>query len=280
VTPDIVPSTVTLYVHGLGFGEWFWRNPVHDFASSMAALGHASVIIDRIGYDSSDHPIGYLSCLGAQADVAHQIIGQLKNGISAGNTTVAFSSVALVGHSAGGAIAQLEAYSLGDIGALGVLSYADQGASNLALGAFGGVALSCVTGGQPAEPGAPGGYAPFGGTNDEFDALMFSNPLAGARDLAHAIRNPDPCGDDASIPGEIVASNLLLSTVAIPVLVLCADDDAIFPFDTSCSSQQSHFSGSPNVAFEHVSGGHALTLESSAVTFESKLSGWLSAHGF
>jgi pimeloyl-ACP methyl ester carboxylesterase len=52
---------VTLYLHGLGFGEWFWNfaaAPGYDYAQAQARAGHASVVIDRIGYGPSSRPDG------------------------------------------------------------------------------------------------------------------------------------------------------------------------------------------------------------------------------
>ena len=47
----------------------------------MARAGHASVTVDRLGYGASDKPPdGKSVCIGSQADVAHQIVGQLKAG--------------------------------------------------------------------------------------------------------------------------------------------------------------------------------------------------------
>ncbi|MGH7821363.1 MAG: alpha/beta fold hydrolase, partial [Candidatus Binatia bacterium] len=147
VAPDALPAAVTLYLHGLGYGEWFWNFGAvagYDFAAGLAADGHASVIIDRLGYGQSALADGNASCLGAQATIAHQIVGQLRDGSYtldgvAGTTASpnpAFSAVALAGHSAGGAIAEIEAYSFDDVDALIVMSYADQGASPDALAAF------------------------------------------------------------------------------------------------------------------------------------------------
>jgi hypothetical protein len=76
-------SAVTVYVHGLGFGAFFWNlaeRPAYDFAARLAAKGETSLVIDRLGYGSSGHPAGMQTCLGAQADVVHQVIGQLRAG--------------------------------------------------------------------------------------------------------------------------------------------------------------------------------------------------------
>src|SRR3954471_12291137 len=69
---------VTLYYEGFESGEWNWRFrrvPGYDYAADMAERGHASVTLDQVGYGASGHPFGFATCFGAQADIAHQIIG-------------------------------------------------------------------------------------------------------------------------------------------------------------------------------------------------------------
>ena len=64
-------------------GESFWSfaaAPRYDYAAALARAGHASVVIDRLGYGASGHPDGNQTCLGAQADIAHQIVGKLRSG--------------------------------------------------------------------------------------------------------------------------------------------------------------------------------------------------------
>ncbi len=76
-------DAVTLYLHGLGVGQFFWRFrnvPGYDHAAAQARAGHASVVIDRLGYDLSGKPYGKKICLGARADIAHQIITDLRTG--------------------------------------------------------------------------------------------------------------------------------------------------------------------------------------------------------
>ena len=196
--PGAPAPSVTLYLHGLGFGEFFWRFtavPGYDYSQALAKAGHVSVVIDRLGYDSSDHPFGTNTCIGAQADIAHQIAGDLRTGqygISGGGSRpVAFSRVALAGHSIGGAIAQVEAYSFDDVDALAVISYADQ-SSQRAQNEFAKTATVCATGGQPAEdnqPTSPGGYAFFGQTDADFQAAMFHNAQPAVVHVATSARN-------------------------------------------------------------------------------------------
>lgn len=276
-------GSATLYLHGLGFGMFFWdftAVPGYDFAAQMAARGHVSVIIDRLGYGASGHPPGFSSCVGGQADVAHQIVQDLRSGSYAvgSGAPVSFSRVALIGHSAGGAIAQIEAYSFRDVDALGVLDYADLGQSVLALSTFGQVGLECLLGGQPSD-GAPG-YAPFGATAAAFDAAMFHDADPAVVQAVNQMRNPDPCGDDVSLAQAIVLDQVLLATIRTPVLLVFGTADALFPPPAGIL-QRLHFLGSHDVTLDQIPDtGHAVTLERSHLQLVADISGWLAARGF
>lgn len=288
---------VTLYLHGLAFGEWSWRpvimgasrpgNPGqitsgYDFAAQMAASGHPTVIVDRLGYDSSGKPHGRETCLGAQADIANQIVGQLRSGeysIDRGGTP-SFSRVALAGHSAGGAISQIAAYSFKQIDALVVMAYANQDSSEVARNEFGATAAVCARGGEPADEGGPGGYAYFGQTEDDFKGAMFHSASDESIKLALERRNRDPCGDSGSLLTEIVTSSRRLSEVSVPVLLAFGSHDALFPPESG-ESQRDNFSGSDDVTLEIVADmGHAMTLERTAPALKTMMSGWLRARGF
>jgi pimeloyl-ACP methyl ester carboxylesterase len=277
-------SAATLYLHGLGYGKFFWdftAVPGYDFASQMAALGHVSVIIDRLGYGASDHPPGMKSCVGAQADVAHQIVHELRTGSyqATGGSPLAFSSIALIGHSVGGAIAQAEAYSFHDVNALGVLSWADQGPSPFALATFATAGGDCLVG--PASPARGGSsYAPFGTTAAVFDKAMFHNTDLAVVAAVNAARNPDPCGDDESIPQALAADQLFVPTIRVPVLLLYGAGDALFP-PPAGTIQRLRFLGAKSVTFKQVPNtGHAVTLERTAPTVLADISSWLGARGF
>jgi pimeloyl-ACP methyl ester carboxylesterase len=276
-------GSATIYLHGLGFAAFFWNFTAvrsYDFARQMARRGHVSVIIDRLGYGATDHPPGTESCTGGQADVAHQIVTDLRRGsyaVSSGRP-ISFARLALVGHSAGGAVAQVEAYSFDDVDALGVLSYADQGQSLLALETFASVGLTCVTGGRQSD-GAPG-YAPFGATGSEFDAIMFHDADPAVIAAATAMRTFDPCGDDDSLAQTVVLDQLLLSTIHVPVLLLYGANDALFP-PPSGTFQRLHFSGTHDVTLTELPDtGHAVTLERTHATLVCDLSRWLRTRGF
>jgi pimeloyl-ACP methyl ester carboxylesterase len=289
---------VALYLHGLGFGEWLWHftgrapteapiSPVsrpssYNYALAQAKAGHTSVTIDRLGYDASGHPEGTKSCLGGQADIAHQVIEALRSGsyVVEGGKPIRFRKVALVGHSIAGQIAMIEAYSFKDVDALVDVSFSFQNLPRAQV-AFGPARDACLTGGQRAELGGPPGYAYFGQpTPSDFQAIMFHSPRADVRDAATALRNQDPCGDLDSIIAALLQQRAELARVRVPVLVICGTNDALYAA-LGCRMQADRFSRSRSVTVELVRrAGHAITLERSAASFRRKLSRWLRRRGF
>ncbi len=124
-------DAVTLYLHGLALGEFFSTTKAYgaSFVEREARDGHVSVVIDRLGYDSSGKPDGFQSCLGGQADIAHQIVDQLRNGdydTSGSDSPPSFKRVVLGGHSIGGLLSQLTAYSFDSVDGIIVMSYSDE----------------------------------------------------------------------------------------------------------------------------------------------------------
>src|SRR5256885_647020 len=109
--------TVTLYLYGYEGGEWNWNLqgvPGYNHAVEMAKLGHVSLTIDQLGWGSSGRPAdGNFTCFGAQADVTHQIVQQLRSGTYRLGDGPGMKStfVVLAGHDIGGFIAEVEAYS-------------------------------------------------------------------------------------------------------------------------------------------------------------------------
>jgi pimeloyl-ACP methyl ester carboxylesterase len=283
------PSTrkgyVTLYLHGLGFGEWMWHFtalPAYDYAALQAKSGHVSVTIDRLGYDASGRPEGKGSCLAGQASIAHQVIAALKAGSYSvdGGTAVKFKKVALAGHSIGAQIAMIEAYSFRDISALALVSFSYQNLPRAQV-LLGPTYDLCKKGGEPAEPGSPSGYAPYGlGTPEDFRSAMFSSAPQTVLDAAIPLRNRDPCGDTDSIITSLLNQKANLPKVKIPVLLVCGTKDVLFS-PAGCNGQAQRFTGTRRISIQSVrDAGHAITLERSASTFRRKVSRWLVRLGF
>jgi pimeloyl-ACP methyl ester carboxylesterase len=276
---DTSNGSAVLSLHGLGYGEFFWdfqAVPGYDWSAALAERGITSVVVDRLGYGVSSHPPGTQTCMGGQATIAHEIVQALKSGSYTmdGGPGVSFSRVGLIGHSAGGQISQIEAWVFEDIDALVLLAWADFGASPQVLADFGQTGGVCLTGGNPP------GYAPLGQSGDEFKALMFHDADPNVEAEATRLRNPDPCGDDGSIPSGIFFDSQEVPNIKVPVLLVFGENDAIFP-PPALDRQKGMYTGSKDVTGISVPDtGHALTLEKSAPSTRDTVSSWLCQRTF
>jgi pimeloyl-ACP methyl ester carboxylesterase len=277
------PQGVTLYLHGLGFSSTFWdftAVPGYDYAAQEAKLGHASVVIDRLGYGASTIPNGNDSCVGSQATIAHQVVQALRGGsysAGRGDATPAFSRVGLAGHSAGGQLAQIEAYSFHDIDALAVVDWADQTYSPAALTGFAVAGAQCLGGGMPARDGAPSGYGVYGSTTSAYDALMFHDTDPAVLAVANATRTKDPCGDLLTILSGVAVDALMVPTIEVPVVYVWGTDDGNYIDGTPWwQLQEALFLSSPKVTDVTLDDtGHAVTLERSAPQTVAAMDRWL-----
>jgi pimeloyl-ACP methyl ester carboxylesterase len=279
------PGAVTLYVHGLGLGEWFWHFtdvPGYDFAGQLAQAGHASVVIDRLGYGRSGKPAGTQVCLGSAADYVHQIVGQLRAGsYAATRAHPAFGRVALAGHSAGGYMVQAEDYSFHDVDGLMILGFDDAFPGPSAAVNFAQTQLVCSLGGQrEGGTSGPPGYAYFGQTDAQFQSAFFFDADPAVVSDATKLHARDPCGDTGSIVAGEAADALDLGAIDVPVLLLDGANDQLFP-PPGGELQSLLYTGSPSVTQMTLADtGHAMTLGRTEPQLESIVAGWLSAHGF
>jgi pimeloyl-ACP methyl ester carboxylesterase len=276
---------VTLYLHGRGFGEFLWNFtsvPSQNYATAQAKAGHASVVIDRLGYGASGHPDGNQTCIGSQADVVHQVVRKLRSGdysIDAGPSP-AFGKVALAGQSTGAQIANVEAYSFRDIDALIVVALSFQTTPRAAQ-VFGETRAICLAGGEPAFPGGPGGYAfNFGQSEADFKRTMFHRVRGSVAKAVIGLRNRDPCGDTVSLLNALLRQKSALPKIKVPVLVICGEKDALFT-PKACRAQKDLYSGSRSASLESVrQAGHAPMLERTASIFRAKIGRWLRKRRF
>jgi pimeloyl-ACP methyl ester carboxylesterase len=270
---------VTLYLHGLGLGEWLWNFQAvksYNFVAGMARLRHASVSVDRLGYGASDKPAnGRASCIGSQADVAHQIVGQLKAGTytATGAQPRKFKRVALAGHSAAGQIAITEASTYRDLKALVVVSFSY---SNLPLGndEFGFQRIACDKGGDPF-PGLTN-YAFFGRTPQTFQSVMFRSAPTSVQEPAVKLHYPDPCGDNYSLINTIARQAANAGKVTVPVLVTCGSRDRLYAA-FGCEAQAERFKKGRSLILKGAA--HALPLERQAKTLRKRLDRFLDRNG-
>ena len=273
------PASGTLYLHGLELGEWFWQVPADGFnhAEELAERGHVSITIDRLGYGSSGHPAGLKSCVGSHATVAHQIVQQLRAGTYGGDLHPSFSRVALAGHSLGGAIAQVEAYSFADVDAVAILSYADIALSASALLTSTSWGPSCVLGGKASTAGAPG-YAFFTRNQAAYRSNFLAQASSEVFPFADAGRSLNPCGDLMSAVPAAVVSGLSARRITVPVLLLMGDKDLVF--DYRRLPLQKPLYGGPTTTRVIAGATHGLTVDRGAAEFRSALEDWLISQDF
>ncbi len=281
------PAGVTLYVHGLGYARYFWdftAVPGYDYTGAEGAAGHASVVIDRLGYGKSSIPPGVATCVGSQATILHEIVQDLRAGkYTAGGlaTPPTFSKVGLVGHSAGGQLVEVEAYTFKDVDALGVAEWADQFYSLLAYTAFGVDAVQCAEGNVKQVGSSSTGYAQFGTTDAQYDSLMLHDVDPSVEAAVNALRTNDPCGQIESILTGTVIDILNVGSIKVPIAYVHGGDDAIFQAGLPWPSfQESLYSGASKLDDISLSGeGHAVTLERGAPKLDAAMGTWLTANG-
>jgi pimeloyl-ACP methyl ester carboxylesterase len=271
---------VTLYAHGLGYGEFFWHDttlPDYDYATHLAAdYGQVSVTIDRLGYGASGRPDGNQVCYGSEADYLHQIVQQLRHGTYdlGGTTPPAFDKVALMGHSAGGFMVEAEAESYHDVDALAVAGFSNTGSSPLTILTFAQAQATCFTNPLPHD------YAYFGATAQDFRAAHIYNADPAVADSVVARRAPDPCMDTGSAIPAIVIDLLSTNSIKVPALLVHGSNDALFP-PPAGQEEQLFFLGNPDVTQVTLAGtGHAMTFGRTAPQFRATVGKWLQKQGF
>lgn len=267
---------INALVHDTSTGGWFWnlrKHPRYDYATQLAARGETSVVLDRLGYDRSPLEDGNATCLGAQADMLHQVVQKLRSGTyrfarDAERKTPSAQHVVVHGHSLGASIAQVEAATYDDVAALVLMSWADSGPSQLAVDAASRQSATCLQGED---------YAPFATTRRSFRAGLFATAPAKVQSSASGLRNPDPCGDVLSYASNQLTSGLSAGEVEAPVLLLFGGRDALTR-DGAPRQQADSYTSSESVTL-HVTrrAGNALPLEKSAPRTQSRVSDWLDA---
>lgn len=265
---------VNVLVHDLTSGSWFWHlrsHPSYDYATRLAARGETSLVLDRLGYDSSPLADGNATCLGAHADMLHQVIQHLRSGHYnfrvSDDSTPAAQHVVVHGHSIGAAIAQVEAGEFDDVDGLVLMSWSDSGASSRAVDEASQQSQLCVEGRD---------YASFGQGPREFRRLLFASAPAAVQRTAASRRNPSPCGDPLSL-GQMVSASSTTTTreIEVPVLLLFGGKDKLNRSDAA-RRQAAAYSSDVVVTRRTIAGaGNALPLERSAATTRGHVLRWL-----
>jgi pimeloyl-ACP methyl ester carboxylesterase len=289
-----------VYLHGLDAGEWNWdfkAVPGYDYAHDMAGLGHLSVTLDELGYGASGQPAnGNLTCVGAEADVVHQVIQQLRSGkysIDHGRT-IRFHRVFLAGHDTGGLIAEVEAYSYADIGGLIEITWADQGHTQFIVQRAVTASAQWCTAGTGTTP-QPVSYSDFA-TESDWHSWLFHDADPRVVAATDRVRNPNPCGVIRGLTAAVSEDNPYslknavadpgnfplspLTKIQVPVFVVFGANDTQLWSHQGEAEQQGNFAGSPDRSTVFIPGAsHFPMFEKTAPQFVQAMSSWLKAHG-
>ncbi|MES0836339.1 alpha/beta hydrolase [Nocardiopsis tropica] len=273
---------VTLLVHGTNTGEWIWRLDVEgrNYVNELAARGHASVTIDRLGYGSSDIPDGFASCSGAHADIANQVVGQLREGAYGveGGEPAAFDTVVMGGHSSGALVAETASVSFGDVDGLLLTGWAAVGITDDTNRRFLTAYQTCLEGGEEhAEPGDPRGYVHFDPTLEDFREGGLgadADPAVVAEVEEHWGRNP--CGVMISEPMAILYDLDLVGEIDVPVHLVFGAHDVL---RQGVEGYPGLFTSSPDVTATTLDdAGHFVTVDAGSELLYETAAAWLERH--
>lgn len=259
VTPRTCqPSTVVFLQHGLSYtGEaWdFLPREGYSYARDIAAAGYAVVAIDRLGYGRSALDNGYDITIEAYADIAHQIVVDLR---------ARFDHVVMGGHSAGAEVSELAAGSYGDVDALIPMGYHHFPSQELSEDFF--------TGDVPRA--LQDDYEYFLGSPEHREEMFYTaeaDPDVVAADTAAAVLTPS--GEILSI-GEQPSRNVL-PLIDVPVFLQFAEGDRLFPIEFA-EDDATLFAGAPSVTVDVVPGaGHTYMLHHAGPAAAQRIVEWL-----
>lgn len=283
-------KSMTLYNTGHTFDERLWTFggvPGFDFVGELAKRGHTSVTYNRIGYENSDKPDGNRSCYASEADVAHQIINQLKSGNYSpeGRSAAKFDRVAIAGLQQGGIVAETVANTFKNQDAILYLGFAPLPfVTPPILLKFVDNLTDCAANSKHAngDPANPKGYAFRGRSDQDFRSTNFVDADPKVISDFTRERNVDPCGFPLFVQTVLGYNAVANSLTKGPVLVMLGGKDPNFNLQSQALlTQRALFLGAEDITAELVPDtGHQLLLERSAPRTQSFIANWLERRGF
>lgn len=292
-----VPRGVQVLVHGITYDHRYWNiaDPNDPEANTYSweydaiRAGYATVAIDRLGGGSSSHPLSAFVDITSNSTALHNLVQALRAGDvpAPGGQQVAFSEVALVGHSGGSLISMIEASRFRDVDAVILTGFSHKMNVNAVLNIAASSYPALL---DPQFAGSlldPGYQTPRPGTHRS----LFYAP---GTDVDSRIIERDAATKGTYTLEEIANLPLVLSTrlqVDVPVLLVNGTLDGIFcsqsllDLGTDCSSEarvvaqeRPFFPDAPSVSSILVPGlGHDLNAFRQARTAFHGANSWLQA---
>lgn len=252
-TPDGATSATPaiVLVHGIASSTANWDFlPSFSVARNLAQAGYVVISYDRLGFARSPYRgNGNLVLTGNHQDMLHELVGEVKNGNYATTgaaacsgvnaapgpgTQASHATVAIMGHSAGGAVVQGYAGQFHDVAAVVQANYSNQGHGAIVDSQFAAVGAKIAAGDD---------YPQFFDNRDQCLAFNIHPPGAVQR-VVDVACNPagfvrTPAGEFTGFPALQQRNNTAIpQTGTTPVLLGYADHDAAFPPDAANSDEQ------------------------------------------
>jgi pimeloyl-ACP methyl ester carboxylesterase len=248
--------TAVLLMHGLSYTKEAWDFPGYSYAQTLAEAGYAVFAVDRLGYGESKLANGYNVTHEAYADMAHQIVDQLRG--------QGFSHVVLGGHSAGAGTTELEAGVYGGVDAIMALGWHHRPSNQLGQDFFTG----------DYQRAAEDSYEYFLGTPDHRAEMFYTataDPAVVDADTKAAVLTPS--GEIFSIGKQ--PSRLVVGNIKVPVFLQFGDSDKLFELQYA-QMHADEFRSSPSVTVDIVKdAGHTFMLTKNGLLGAQKMADWL-----
>jgi pimeloyl-ACP methyl ester carboxylesterase len=285
--PDAGPSDVIqILVHGYSYDHRYWALPGfgddYDYVKVANEAGYTTLAIDRLGSaGGSSRPPSALVTFQAGAVSLHDVISAARNGAVPGGP---YQNVVTVGHSAGTAIAWIEASLFQDVDGIIATGFGHP------FGAVQGLLLNTF----PAFLDSR--LRPLVGWD-----LGYLTTTPGSRDdLFYRVETSDPAviAYDEAMKGLATSGELLtLSTgelgtlaITVPVLFVMGEYDQIFCLGENlggfvdCSSDETLYTSeriyfplvSDFEAYVHLGAGHNINLHDGATDWFDRAAEWMS----
>lgn len=248
--------TAILLLHGLSYTKEAWDFPGYSVAQKLAEAGYAVFAIDRLGYGESTLENGHRVTHEAMADMADQIVKQLR--------AQGFRHVVLGGHSAGAGATEFAAGTFGGVDAIMTLGWHHRPSDTLGKDFF--------TGDIPRALRED--YEYFLG-DPEHRAFMFYDGNA-----ERAVVEADTKGAVLTPSGEILTigkqpSRFVVGNIKVPVFIQLSDNDRLFEVDYA-ELHRAEFVQSPSVTLDIVAGaGHTFMLTRAGRAGTDRMATWL-----
>ncbi|MEO6090774.1 MAG: alpha/beta fold hydrolase, partial [Umezawaea sp.] len=285
---DSQPDTIQLLLHGATYNRSYWDLPYqperYSYQRDMAAHGLATFAVDELGVGGSSRPLSLLLTGVSQALAIHQVVDHLRAGHVGGTP---YAKVVLVGHSAGSAIAVVEAATYHDVDGVVLTGVTHLPNVPVVVGDV-GLGLQPVTLDPQLAPrgGDPGYLTSKPGTRGHmYYGPLTLDPVAVATDEVHA---KDQVSATSLV--DIISLGLvspLSLNINVPVLLANGTDDTGFcGLIRDCSTAAALRAGeapyfSPAAQFSTYvlpGAGHSVALAVNAPDYRNATRAWLDQH--